>query len=68
MRGNAKPSKLYVSPEISVREIRNKLNLSQDDFAAGFGFTIKSSVVSLIGSHEIAYLEHCRKYATQVAA
>jgi uncharacterized protein (DUF2252 family) len=27
-----------------------------------------SSVVSLIGSHEIAYLEHCRKYATQVAA
>lgn len=25
-----------------------------------------SSVVSLIGSHEIAYLEHCRKYATQV--
>jgi uncharacterized protein (DUF2252 family) len=27
-----------------------------------------SSVVSLIGSHEIAYLEHCRKYATQTAA
>jgi len=27
-----------------------------------------SSVVSLIGSHEIAYLEHCRKYATQVPA
>ena len=27
-----------------------------------------SSVVSLIGSHEIAYLEHCRKYATQAAA
>jgi uncharacterized protein (DUF2252 family) len=26
-----------------------------------------SSVVSLIGSHEIAYLEHCRKYATQAA-
>ena len=25
-----------------------------------------SSVVSLIGSHEVAYLEHCRKYATQV--
>jgi uncharacterized protein (DUF2252 family) len=24
-----------------------------------------SSVVSLIGSHETAYLEHCRKYATQ---
>jgi uncharacterized protein (DUF2252 family) len=27
-----------------------------------------SSVVLLIGSHEIAYLEHCRKYATQAAA
>jgi uncharacterized protein (DUF2252 family) len=27
-----------------------------------------SSVVSLIGSHEIAYLEHCRKYATQAPA
>lgn len=26
-----------------------------------------SSVVSLIGSHETAYLEHCRKYAMQVA-
>jgi uncharacterized protein (DUF2252 family) len=27
-----------------------------------------SSVVSLIGNHETAYLEHCRKYAMQVAA
>jgi uncharacterized protein (DUF2252 family) len=27
-----------------------------------------SSVVSLIGSHEIAYLEHCRRYATRAAA
>jgi uncharacterized protein (DUF2252 family) len=27
-----------------------------------------SSVVSLIGSHEVAYLEHCRKYATLVPA
>jgi uncharacterized protein (DUF2252 family) len=26
-----------------------------------------SSVVSLIGSHETAYLEHCRKYATAAA-
>jgi putative transcriptional regulator len=39
-RGNAKPSRLYVPPEVSVREIRKKLNLSQDDFAAEFGFTI----------------------------
>jgi uncharacterized protein (DUF2252 family) len=27
-----------------------------------------SSVVALIGRHEVAYLEHCRKYATQMAA
>jgi uncharacterized protein (DUF2252 family) len=27
-----------------------------------------SSVVSLIGNHETAYLEHCRKYAMQVPA
>lgn len=39
-RGNAKPSKLYVPPEINVRSIRQKLELSQDDFAAEFGFTI----------------------------
>lgn len=39
-RGNAKPSKLYVPPELDVRAIRRKLNLSQDDFAAEFGFSI----------------------------
>src|ERR1700712_697236 len=39
-RGNAKPSKLYIPPEINVRDIRTKINLSQDDFAAEFGFTI----------------------------
>jgi uncharacterized protein (DUF2252 family) len=27
-----------------------------------------SSVVALIGRHEVAYLEHCRKYANQTAA
>jgi uncharacterized protein (DUF2252 family) len=27
-----------------------------------------SSVVALLGAHEIAYLEHCRKYATTAAA
>jgi uncharacterized protein (DUF2252 family) len=27
-----------------------------------------SSVVSLIGNHEVAYLEHCRRYATQAPA
>jgi len=39
-RGRAKPTKLYVPAEIKVRDIRKKLNLSQDDFAAEFGFTI----------------------------
>jgi putative transcriptional regulator len=39
-RGNAKPSKLCVPPEIDVRAIRQKLKLSQDGFAAEFGFTI----------------------------
>jgi uncharacterized protein (DUF2252 family) len=27
-----------------------------------------SSVVALIGKHEVAYLEHCRKYASQARA
>jgi putative transcriptional regulator len=39
-RGTAKPSKLHVPSEIDVRVIRSKLKLSQDDFAAEFGFTI----------------------------
>lgn len=39
-RGNVKPARLYVPPEVNVREIRKKLNLSQNDFAAEFGFTI----------------------------
>jgi len=44
-RGNAKPAKLHVLPEISVREIRKKLGLSQGDFAAEFGLpSIKSGI------------------------
>lgn len=39
-RGEAKPAKLYIPPEIDVRSIRKKLHLSQDDFAALFGFTV----------------------------
>jgi putative transcriptional regulator len=39
-RGDAKPARLHVPAEVNVREIRKKLNLSQDDFAAEFGFTI----------------------------
>lgn len=39
-KGEAKPAKLHVPPEIDVRAIRTKLSLSQDDFARAFGFTI----------------------------
>ena len=39
-RGEAKPAKLRIPVEIDVRSIRAKLALSQDDFAALFGFTV----------------------------
>ena len=39
-RGEAKPAKLYVPAEIDVKSIRSKLALSQDEFAAFFGFTV----------------------------
>jgi putative transcriptional regulator len=39
-RGEAKPAKWHVPAEIDVRAIRAKLHLSQEDFAAWFGFTI----------------------------
>jgi putative transcriptional regulator len=38
-RGEKKPARLHIPPEIDVRSIRLKLELSQDDFAAEFGFT-----------------------------
>lgn len=38
--GEARPAKLFVPPEISVKSVRQKLELSQDDFAAHFGFSI----------------------------
>jgi putative transcriptional regulator len=38
-RGEKKPAHLHIPPEIDVRGIRLKLELSQDDFAAEFGFT-----------------------------
>lgn len=40
VRGAAKPARLHVPSEIDVRAIRSKLGLSQEDFAAGFGFTV----------------------------
>jgi putative transcriptional regulator len=39
-RGEVKPAKLYIPAEIDVKSIRAKLTLSQDDFAAHFGFTV----------------------------
>lgn len=39
-KGEARPAKLFVPPELDVKEIRKKIDLSQDDFAAHFGFSI----------------------------
>jgi putative transcriptional regulator len=39
-RGELKPTKLYIPPELDVKSIRTKLELSQGDFAAAFGFTV----------------------------
>lgn len=39
-RGERKPAKLYVPAELDVKAIRAKLDLSQDDFAAAYGFTV----------------------------
>jgi putative transcriptional regulator len=39
-RGEAKPAKLFVPPELDVRAIRTRLHLSQEDFASAFGFTV----------------------------
>jgi putative transcriptional regulator len=38
-RGDAKPAKLYVPAGLNVKSIRAQLGLSQEDFAAAFGFT-----------------------------
>jgi putative transcriptional regulator len=39
-RGEKKPRRLHVPPEIDVRAIRNKAEMSQDSFASAYGFTI----------------------------
>ena len=39
-RGEVKPAKLYVPAELNVKSIRAQLDLSQDDFASAFGFTV----------------------------
>jgi putative transcriptional regulator len=40
VRGEAEPARLFVPAEIDVKSIRSQLNLSQESFAATFGFTI----------------------------
>jgi putative transcriptional regulator len=39
-RGEAKPARLYIPPDIDVKSIRSRLTLSQDEFASVFGFTV----------------------------
>ena len=39
-RGEAQPDRLHIPSEIDVRAIRGKLGLSQEEFAARFGFTL----------------------------
>ena len=39
-RGEAKPARFHVPGHIDVRAIRREAGMSQDDFAAAFGFTI----------------------------
>ena len=39
-RGEAKPAKLHLPPEIDVKAVRNRLSLSQEEFASHFGFTV----------------------------
>ncbi len=38
-RGEGTPAKAYVPAKLDVKAISTKLKLSQDDFAAAFGFT-----------------------------
>ncbi len=39
-RGESEPARLHVPTELDVRMIRSKTRLSQEDFAAAFGFTV----------------------------
>lgn len=39
-RGAAKPARLHIPEVIDVRRIRTGLAMSQEDFAATFGFTL----------------------------
>jgi putative transcriptional regulator len=38
-RGDAKPARFHVPADVEVRAIRQRLKLSQEEFASEFGFT-----------------------------
>ena len=40
-RGEEKPARLYAPGEIDVKAIRKKTGLSQEKFAASYGFTVE---------------------------
>jgi len=44
-RGDAQPVKLFIPAEIDVKAIQTKLKLTQEDFAALFGFTVNQILV-----------------------
>ena len=39
-RGEAKPARVHVPPDVDVKAIRRKLDLSQEAFASEFSFTL----------------------------
>ena len=39
-QGSKEPANKYIPADIDVRAIRRKLELTQDDFASRFGFTV----------------------------
>lgn len=39
-RGEMKPAKCWVPPDVDVRAIRHKLELGQEEFAWEYGFTV----------------------------
>lgn len=39
-RGEAKPARVHVPVSVEVKAVRGKLGMSQDEFAASFGFTL----------------------------
>ena len=39
-RGDAEPARLFIPHEIEIRKIRQKVGMSQDQFASAFGFSL----------------------------